>query len=138
MAVPFGFSVGDFISTLNLVRNIVTALQDSRGAVVEFRGITATLTGLEQSLQQLRGLGVGDSEINSSLRDANGQFQETIDNFVDKVLSYETSLRPGGSGHRFKDAFKKVQWTLTQQGHLEAFQGQILRHGTSIQILLNA
>ena len=137
MAAPFGFSVGDFVSTLNLVRNIVTALRDSRGAVVEFRGITATLTGLEQSVQQLKDLDVGDPDLNSALQDANAQFTNTIDSFVDQVLKFDVSLRQGGSSNKVKDAFRKVQWSLTKSGDVETFQAEILRHGMDIQRILN-
>lgn len=137
MAVPFGFSVGDFISTLNLVRNIITALQDSRGAVVEFRGITATLSGLEQCVQQLQVLEITDPALASSLQGASREFQESIDTFVDKVLKYETSLKPGGSQNKLRDAFRKVQWSLAEKGAVRAFQAEILLHGMNIQLVLN-
>jgi hypothetical protein len=45
----FGFSVGDFITCLSLVREITQALRDSTGSVADYKSFLQTLNSLNQS-----------------------------------------------------------------------------------------
>jgi uncharacterized protein YbjQ (UPF0145 family) len=46
MASAFGFSPGDFITTINLVKDIVKALNDSKGSSKEYLQVVVELRGL--------------------------------------------------------------------------------------------
>jgi len=45
----FGFSVGDFITCLSLVRQITQALRDSTGSVADYKSFLQTLNSLNQT-----------------------------------------------------------------------------------------
>jgi crotonobetainyl-CoA:carnitine CoA-transferase CaiB-like acyl-CoA transferase len=53
MPVPFGVSVGDFISALAALRTILHALEDTHGAGAQYRAIITMFDNLETSLTQL-------------------------------------------------------------------------------------
>jgi hypothetical protein len=46
----FGFSVGDFVTCLNLIREVAQALSDSRGSASEYKSLFETLVTLNQTL----------------------------------------------------------------------------------------
>jgi hypothetical protein len=68
MGTPFGFSAGDFITGINLVRDIIKALRDSTGSQREYLELITELRGLELALIQIKAL-------HPQLRqDASGQY----------------------------------------------------------------
>jgi hypothetical protein len=50
MAVAFGFSTGDFITCINLAKDIIRALKDSKGSSREYLEVIAEFRGLEVAL----------------------------------------------------------------------------------------
>jgi hypothetical protein len=46
----FGFSVGDFIACINLIREVAQALNDSKGSASEYQSLFQTLVSLNQIL----------------------------------------------------------------------------------------
>jgi hypothetical protein len=55
MAVPFGFSAGDFINAIILVKDVIKALSDSPGSSKEHNEMMSQLDGLELVLNQIDG-----------------------------------------------------------------------------------
>jgi len=45
----FGFSVGDFITCLSLIRQVTQALKDSNGSVADYKSFLQTLNSLNQT-----------------------------------------------------------------------------------------
>jgi hypothetical protein len=45
----FGFSVGDFITCLSLIRQVTQALKDSKGSVYDYKSFLQTLNSLNQT-----------------------------------------------------------------------------------------
>ena len=54
MPVGFGLSLSNFVSGLSLVRDLIKALQDSRGFSKEYLQLIAELQGLETTLIQAK------------------------------------------------------------------------------------
>jgi hypothetical protein len=54
MPVGFGFSVGDFVSCISLVRKLIKALQDSGGSSREYLELIAELRSLETAFVQVK------------------------------------------------------------------------------------
>jgi hypothetical protein len=52
--MPFGFSTGDFIAAVNLVRDPVKALHDSNGSSREYRELIRELHNLETVLLEVK------------------------------------------------------------------------------------
>lgn len=54
MAIPFGFSIGDFIAGINLVFDVYNALRESGGAASDYREHVAWLQQLVTVLEALK------------------------------------------------------------------------------------
>jgi len=54
MAVPFGFSISDFIACIGIIRDGISAFSDARGARNDYELLKATLDSLEQSFEDIR------------------------------------------------------------------------------------
>jgi hypothetical protein len=55
MAVPaIGFSFGDFVASIQLVKDLITALNDTDGAKVQYRRLIGELVVLERALTEVR------------------------------------------------------------------------------------
>jgi hypothetical protein len=50
MAVPFGFSAGDFIAGIKLLKSAFDSLSDARGAKADYSELRQTLGALEKAL----------------------------------------------------------------------------------------
>ena len=56
MSVGFGFSVGDFIAGIQLVRDVIASLQSSAGFVLEYQILIYELFTLERALLEVKSL----------------------------------------------------------------------------------
>ena len=150
MSVGFGFSAGDFIAALNLVRDVVDALQASSTARTEYRELLRQLYSLEAALQQVNRLELDDTDDGGSslgrnseivaLRQTAAQCQRTIDDFFVRIKSYQPYLTADGSMQkptsRWKARWKKVQWTLCRKDDVAKLQADLIGHTESINLLL--
>jgi hypothetical protein len=138
MTVPFGFSVGDFVAAIGLVRNIIDALQTTSTSTVRYQGLIHELWSLNKALLEVRDLKF--DKINppqlDALKCAAAQCQATIDNLLKKVRKYQLGLTATGSSAKWKDVLRKVQWALLTDGDLEKFRAEIRGHSSSIIMLL--
>lgn len=138
MAVPFGFSAGDFIAAITLVKDLVKALHDSNGSSREYRELIHELHGLETGLLEVKAL---DLEVEQrakrvALRQAATQCQASIDEFLKGLAQYQPHLRTGGSTRSWKDALRKIQWHLCKKDDLVKFRAEISFHTQTIQMLM--
>jgi hypothetical protein len=112
---PFGFGVGDFINTIDLVRKAGKALQDHGGASAEYQQIAQNLQSLQVIFQYLESL--ESSEANRSL--LNGiqaqahQSLKPLNEFLRNVAKYEKRLGSAAGGGRFLSGARKAQWAVT-------------------------
>jgi len=134
----FGFSVGDFISGLELIRQLIKALEDSSGSSKEYRDLIRELYSLERALLEVKHLNVDDSlqPQKNAVIQAAVQCQETISVFLSQIAKYQPSLRTGGSGGSWRDRLRKIQWALCRKDDVQRFRAQIQGHTSSITILL--
>lgn len=81
MSVGFGFSADDFISALNLVGTVISALRDAGGAGSEYRELISELYTLESALIRVKNVELEDSQAaeRAGLRQAASQCQRTMD-----------------------------------------------------------
>ncbi len=63
MSVGFGFSAGDFVAALKLVKTVVDALGGAKGASAEYRKLLDELLALEAALQQVERIELEDSQV---------------------------------------------------------------------------
>ena len=150
MSIGFGFSFGDFVTALGLVRDVIEALQDSGTARVEYRQLLRQLYSLEKALQHVNRLeldeveeidGVDRSSEIAALREAASQCQRSIDDFFMRIRRYIPHLSEGRSsnvGFKWKVALKKVQWAVCHKGDIAKLQADVVGHTQSIEMLLAA
>ena len=136
MAVPFGFSFGDMVSGISLVKDLIKALQDSGGAATDYRDLMSELYGLERALIAIKDLSLLESaDEYQAVRQAVGQCQICVDRFLQKVIKYQP-LSAGKTALR--DAVKKVTWALCRQEDLLKFRRSLEMQKSSMILLLNA
>src|ERR1700761_7754139 len=63
MPVAFGFSMGDFVAGIALIRDLIKALEDGAGSGVEYRELIRELFGLERALLEVKQLAVPEALI---------------------------------------------------------------------------
>jgi Mg2+ and Co2+ transporter CorA len=137
--MSFGFSVGDFLTALELVATVIDALRDSGDASSQNRELLRELYSLETALIRVKRLDF-DDELQAeliALRQAVGQCQNTIEEFWKKIWKYQPHLQCGGSTSRVKDGWMRIRWALCKKDDVVKFKADLLGHTQSIQLLLN-
>ncbi|KUJ09638.1 uncharacterized protein LY89DRAFT_597775 [Mollisia scopiformis] len=141
--MPIGVgSVGDIISICLLAKDLVEALNSSRGAAAEYQEIVRELWGLERALLQVDLLSRthnSSPEINALHETARRAAEDCgvgIAGFLKKVKKYQPSLRESGSGSVLRDASRKIQWQLMQSNDVSKFRAEIGAQSQSISMLL--
>jgi hypothetical protein len=138
MSVGFGFSIGDFISALELVGTVIDALRSSGAATGSYRELLSQLLSLESALLQVRKIEFEDSQYAEviALRQAAAQCRRTIDGFWEKMRRYQPSLTGEGSGSKMRDRWLKIKWAVCKKDDLAAFKADLVGHTESIMLLL--
>ena len=139
--VTFG-SFGDIITLCIIIKDLVKALDDSRGSSAEYQEVIRELWALDRVLLEVELLWrtcESTSEL-SALRETArrmaDQCRQSIDTFLKKVKKFGPSLRDGGSGRIVKDAAMKIRWSATQSQELTKFRAEISAHCSAINMLL--
>jgi hypothetical protein len=88
--MSFGFSVGDFIATGLLIKDIICSLKASGGATSEFQELIRELDGLQKVLDMIEGLDgtSGQSFVIDGLKIAALNCQFVLDGFRTKLKKY--------------------------------------------------
>ena len=138
MLPPFGFSVGDFVSGINLIRELIKALEDSAGSSAEYRHLIQEIYGLERALLEVKHLDLEQSQLpqHVALKQVAVQCQATIDGFLNKIRKFRPALGNGGSRSSWKDGLRKIEWALYKKDDVHKLRAQLNGHTTSINILL--
>ncbi|KAN0111055.1 hypothetical protein V8E51_007442 [Hyaloscypha variabilis] len=147
MTVPFGFSIGDFVTGIGLIRDVIECLQASSSSTARYQSLMSELFTLERALLEVKKLAIGDEQttpperlaleaLHGALRLAAVQCQDTISRLLGKVKKYDRHLSKNGSGSKWKDALRKVQWAILTDKDLEESRAEIRGHATSITMLL--
>jgi hypothetical protein len=108
MPVPFGFSVGDFITCIDLIRNVVAGLEESSGAAAEYRTLINELKILKSTLSAIKDMKLDNETDATKLKAAAVQIESSIEAFLSKIHKYDNSFRLGGIG-KLRDNLRKVQ-----------------------------
>ena len=142
MPVPFGFSVGDCISVCILIKDAIHALDSTRGSSAAYQEVIRELWALDRALLEVVNLAQGFEttvELNAlshTARRTADQCRSCIEGFLDKIKSYETALRDGGSGSKLKDVKEKLGCSLGGREQLVRFRTEINGHSSAINMLL--
>jgi STAND-like protein len=138
MPLGFGLSVGDFIAGINLIRNLIKALEEGAGSGQEYRELIRELYSLERALVEIKQLNV-DESLNiqkNAIEQAACQCQETISTFLAKLGKFHGPLSLVGSGSAPRDVLRKMQWAVYKKEDIIKFRAQIAGHTSSLLTLL--
>lgn len=130
--MAFNISIGDFISTIDLLIKIVGALDQAHGAAPQFQHLTGTLQSLQHALKDTDAFDSNPDALSTIIKRTEG----SIERFLKKIAKYQPSLQVGGSKNKWRDAMRKVQWSLCQKDDVSTFQNEISLEVSSIQLHL--
>jgi hypothetical protein len=142
MAAPgFGFSFGDFVSTIKIVKDICRALRDTGGAKDEFQHVLIDLQHLGILLEQLNH-GVwdhgGDAGHLNAIKGMALTCKTPLQEFLDKMEKYKslqgTSIK--GFKARLGSEARKVQWAIGMKEEVEKFRTVVIAKMVSINLLI--
>jgi hypothetical protein len=141
MAVSFG-SVGDIIAVCLLVKDLVAALDDSRGSAAEYQEVRRELQSLERALLEVEYLSssctstVKLNALYATARKAALDCQKPVAAFLKKIKSYGPSLGESSSRSIVRDTAMKFRWRISQKDEVTKFRAEINAHCSSINMLL--
>jgi hypothetical protein len=137
----FGFSVGDFITCLNLIREVTQALSDSKGSSSEYQSLFHTLVSLKQTLvsSQLIYPQLDTQAASSAINCMDFERQkckQLMESFLKSSQPY-TNAFVKERGSAVIRNWRKVTW-LFQKEEVNKFEKQLQRHLQALRILTDA
>ncbi|KAL8917714.1 MAG: hypothetical protein Q9172_005708 [Xanthocarpia lactea] len=138
MTPVFGFSVGDFISTINLIRKITKALQKTGGASSEYQDAVVELNGLEHALEQLQALEPTKDNVGhvNAIRGMALACQIPLQEFMTELDKYENFLGPWARRSFFGHFGRKTRWAVSFSKEVEKLRAVVIGKQANIQLLL--
>lgn len=130
----FGFSVGDFLAALSLVREFIQALSESTGAKTKYQDLMHQLYTLERALIVLKALDSSQAE-HDAVQQAVGTCQQCITIFLKKVEKYQP-LSAGTTS--LQDQIRKVKWALCHDEDVKSLRESLAMRTESLLLLINA
>jgi hypothetical protein len=140
-------SVGDIISLCILLKDVVTALNEARGSVAEYREVRRELWALERALLEVDLLSRTDVQtpeitaLFETVRQAAKSCRNCVESFLTRIKSYGRSFEEGvgkqeGLKGVFRDTSRRLGWAMTQKDAVTKFRAEIGAHTSSINMLL--
>lgn len=138
MAVPFGFSIGDFVAGINLIITCVQSIRGTRGSSAEFMALSTQLESLKSALATVTSLNLERAapQEHLAIQEATTRCQRSIEGFVQAIAKYQPWLQPSKKGWRAN--VRKIQWACCRRKDIEDFRDQLARHASSMSIMLTS
>lgn len=139
-AVPFGFSAGDFVATIGLVKDAIKALNDTSGARPAYQRLRSELLNLDDALTQVQSLEVDATQLSqkAALQAVVAQCHESINRFLARNAKFQNTLgQTSSSRARWRSTLHKVQWALLKDDSIEALRAELAGHTTTINLIVN-
>lgn len=136
MVTPtFGFSAGDFISAINLLRKAADALRETSGAAEQFQHAAVELNILQRMLVRVKSLeprASQSAEIVEHIGFYSHLCYAPLARFINKVKRFERHLRQDLRSNRTKDAIghvskagRTIQWAICLEKELGSLKNSI-------------
>ena len=142
MAGPaFGFSLGDFITGIGLMKRTIETLHDSAGAKPHYRRFIEESAILEQVLKQVQELGIKELQAlqGNMLEEVVGECEKLIVDFLKKHEKLESALGVQATSPKWswRTNMHKVQWAICKENEFNKLRAKIARHSLIINKLLS-
>jgi len=137
--ITFG-SVGDIIAICLLAKEIIVALDESRGSSKEHRELTDELRSLERALLEAalmldRHKGSMGSIANAILAELDAS-KTCLEQFSAVLAKYSAALRPDSSVGSATKMAKSVKWRLAEKDVVAKFTDDIARRFNALSMLV--
>lgn len=142
MASPgFGFSVGDFIAGICLVKKLICALNDASGSRAAYRKLIAELRNLEEALTETSKLQFGSAQESQrlALQRVVKQCESSIEAFLLRNAKFNDSLgtRPSVTPPTWRENLHKIQWALCNDTAVDDLRTEIAAHTATLNFVLS-
>jgi hypothetical protein len=138
MAVPFGFSVGDFISGIDALVTVIKAVRDVGGSSTQYQALASEFETLKTGLSSilLFDLEPQTSDVYKNLCEAAASCEDCIESFIKRIAKYQPWLKPDTEG--WKAVLRKIQWAFCKKKDVVEFKQQITQRLCTIQLHISA
>ena len=147
MPVTFG-SVGDIIAVAILVKDLVEALDQSRGSQTEYRQLIQDLRLLEDVLRKVdhlcntsgtSGASFETVALHQTALKITTSCRNLIQAFAARLVKYEKGLGDNiQKKNVLKSAVAKIRWQVGEKEDAVRFRAEIAAQTTSLSVLLGA
>ncbi|KAL9596324.1 MAG: hypothetical protein Q9219_005878 [cf. Caloplaca sp. 3 TL-2023] len=142
MSAGFGFSVGDLVLGLKLIKQSIDALEDTKGSSAGYQALICEIDSLNDGLEAVENLRLeqrfgSKSKPCIAIGEAVLRCHDCIDLFLSTIAKYQPWLRTNRiSGSVWKAKLKKIQWAICKKDDIGLFRAQLERQSSSISMLL--
>ena len=130
--MPYLVSIGDVIVLAQLIKELITALQDSKGSSAEYQECIDKLLALNQIVSEVEAICISFKNVDelNTQRDALLYTVQRCKRFVENVLQntkkYDSSLSKGGSRNNIRDAWRKLEWRTLRSDQLAKIAVEVI------------
>jgi hypothetical protein len=137
--MSFGFSVGDFITAVDLIAQVASTLREAGGSASQYQHVTSKLGFLDRAIRDVNRLEpVAGLEVTlEAIKTTALSCQVPLLKYLEDISRYNASLGPGKSSGVMKDVFLKMKWQVSKK--LEAamkLEAEIVAYLGAINLLL--
>jgi len=138
MTPAFGFSVGDFISAIQLIQKISEALKTAGGASSHYQRVLVELNGLNNALHELQKVQPSEEDVGqiNTLRVMVHACQLQLHNFFGKLEKYHGFLTPLSERSALQTAGRKAQWAISMETETEKLRACLVANVVYINMFL--
>lgn len=136
--------LGDFVSIVVLIKDIVLALDGSRGSAKKYQDLVRSLDILSTTIEAVekayRGPrhAAGFDNISVTALQTVRDIRTCLKDFTGRLQKkYGPSLSLGGSGNPAKDAARKIQFKAMEEDEIQSFRMQVLGYNMLLKTLLD-
>lgn len=143
MAAPgFGFSVGDCIAGVALIRKLIRAINDTVGSRAAYRKLISELLNLEEALENLNKLQLAPEQEPQklTLQRMATQCETSIEGFISKNAKFSQSLglQSFTTLPTWRTNLHKIQWALFKDKAVDDLRTEIAAHIATMNLNLAA
>ena len=138
--MSFGFSVGDVVAVGKLVGDIVGSLREIGGAKSEYQQLVRELECLDKTLCNLDRLTLSKHqppEVLNSIKFAALTCRQPLEDFLNQIRKYETSLGTLAVDAPVKSVAHKLKWTFGKKSQVAKLESYLSVHVANINMLLS-
>lgn len=138
LTMSFGWSAGDIVAALSLFHKLYKAFDDCNGVSGEYRETVWFLKSLTRTLEPLTTLADWDAHPTyaTQIKEQVVLLKEPIDDFIQNVGKFETSLGRQARKGRHRNAARKLEWYCGGISDVSSLRNKIEMHMRVLDILL--